>query len=108
MRTRTSTRRKPQLLAIWEVWRFPELLACGIQGLGSQLPLSNVIFVGARDIDPAERNLIDASAIEVIPTKGDIVAKMVEAIAGRPVYAHLDCDVLDDGIMPSDFSLKAV
>jgi arginase/N-omega-hydroxy-L-arginine amidinohydrolase len=26
-----------------------------------------------------------------------------EAIAGRPVYVHLDCDVLDAGIVPTDY-----
>lgn len=75
-------------------------------GLGGQLALSNVILVGARDIDPAERDLIDAAAIQVIPPHGDIVAKMVDAIASRPVYVHLDCDVLDAGIMPSDYQIE--
>ncbi|WP_429925370.1 arginase family protein (plasmid) [Agrobacterium vitis] len=75
-------------------------------GLGGQLALSNVILVGARDIDPAERDLIDAVGLQVVSPHGDIVAKMVDAIASRPVYVHLDCDVLDAGIMPSDYEIE--
>lgn len=25
------------------------------------------------------------------------------AVAGRPVYVHIDCDVLDAGIVPTDY-----
>lgn len=75
-------------------------------GLGGQLVLSNVILVGARDIDPAERDLIEASGIQVIPPQAGIVSKMIDAIAGRPVYVHLDCDVLDAGIVPSDYQIE--
>ncbi|MFE5673217.1 arginase family protein [Agromyces sp. NPDC056523] len=27
------------------------------------------------------------------------------AIAGRPVYVHVDCELLDPGIVPTDYSI---
>jgi arginase len=27
------------------------------------------------------------------------------AVAGRPVYVHVDCDVLDPGIVPTDYTV---
>lgn len=75
-------------------------------GLGGELALRNVILVGTRDIDPAEHDLIDASGIQVTPPQGDIVSQMVNAIAGRAVYVHLDCDVLNAGIVPSDYQVE--
>jgi arginase len=32
-------------------------------------------------------------------------ARLSEAVAGRAVYVHLDCDVLDPGIVPTDYQV---
>jgi arginase family enzyme len=32
-----------------------------------------------------------------------LAVELREAIAGRPVYVHLDCDVLEAGIVPTDY-----
>ena len=75
-------------------------------GLGGGLTLNQVILVGARDIDPAERALIESSNIRIIPSDVGCGASLISAIAGRPIYIHLDCDVLDAGIVPSDYQVK--
>jgi arginase/N-omega-hydroxy-L-arginine amidinohydrolase len=30
---------------------------------------------------------------------------VVAAVAGRPIYVHLDCDVLEPGLVPTDFQV---
>jgi arginase family enzyme len=74
-------------------------------GLGGELALKNVILVGVRDIDPAERDLIDAHGVQLIPQQENLASTIVDAIGGRPVYVHLDCDVLNSGIVPSDYQV---
>jgi arginase len=75
-------------------------------GLGGGLALKSLILVGARDIDPAERELIDAAGVQLIQPQAGLGAAMINAIAGRPVYVHLDCDVLNPGIVPSDYQVE--
>jgi arginase family enzyme len=72
-------------------------------GLGDDLKLDNLILAGARDIDPAEQALVDSGAIRHITLGADFERQLRAAIAGRPVYAHLDCDVLEPGIVPTEY-----
>ena len=72
-------------------------------GLGGGLNLSNMILVGQRDMDPPEQALVDSGQVRWIPPHANLVFELCEAIAGRPVYVHLDCDVLDAGIVPTDY-----
>ena len=72
-------------------------------GLGKGLPLANIILVGARDLDPAEQALIDAGAVGLVPASADCAARLRTALAGRPAYVHIDCDVLAPGIVPTDY-----
>lgn len=72
-------------------------------GLGAGLRLDQIVLVGARDLDPFEQELIDQHRIPVIKPGGDLATDLRNAIAGRPVYVHLDCDVLEPGIVPTDF-----
>lgn len=74
--------------------------------MGGGLALNNVILVGARDIDPAERTLIDAAGVQVIQPQAGIGAAVIDAIAGCPVYVHLDYDVLNPDIVPSDYQVE--
>ena len=74
-------------------------------GLGGDLDLANVILVGARDLDPAERALIDAGTIALVPTGDGLPERLRSAIAGREVYVHLDCDVLNPGIVPTEYAV---
>lgn len=74
-------------------------------GLGSGLDSSNAVLVGARDIDPSERQLIGAGAgaVALVPVGPSIAEELRRVVAGRPVYVHIDCDVLDAGIVPTDY-----
>jgi len=72
-------------------------------GLGSGLRLENVVLVGSRDIDPDEWELIHAGAPRLLPVGPDLATRLHETIAGRVVYVHLDCDVLEPGIVPTEY-----
>jgi arginase family enzyme len=74
-------------------------------GLGGGLKLANVVLVGSRDLDPDEQKLIDEGKLRHLPIGPDLPARLREAIAGRPVYVHLDCDVLDPGIVPTEYEV---
>ncbi|MFS8047548.1 arginase family protein [Rhizobium sp. BR 314] len=72
-------------------------------GLGAGLNLSQVILVGQRDLDPYELELIEQHSVPHIKPGSDLATKLRAAIASRPVYVHLDCDVLEPGIVPTDY-----
>lgn len=72
-------------------------------GLGSGLNLDQVVLVGQRDLDPYEVELIEQHGIPHIKPGADFAVELKEAIAGRSIYVHLDCDVLEPGIVPTDY-----
>lgn len=72
-------------------------------GLGNGLPLADIILVGARDLDPAEQALVDAGMVKLVPPAEDFASQLGAALGGRPAYVHLDCDVLEPGIVPTDY-----
>jgi arginase/N-omega-hydroxy-L-arginine amidinohydrolase len=72
-------------------------------GLGSGIAAANVVLGGARDLDPFERRLIDDGVVRNIPVGPAMVADLDAAIGDRPVYFHLDCDVLEPGLVPTDY-----
>ncbi|MEO3434520.1 arginase family protein [Inquilinus sp. CAU 1745] len=71
--------------------------------LGAGLSLNSLILVGQRDLDPFEQELIEQFAIPHIRPTDDLPAALRQAISGRPIYIHLDCDVLEPGIVPTDY-----
>lgn len=72
-------------------------------GLGGGLDLGNVVLVGARDVDPAERALIDARVLRHVPPGKDLSGRLGEIVGDRPVYVHIDCDVLEPGLVPTEY-----
>ncbi len=74
-------------------------------GLGDGLARENAVLVGARDIDPAEQDLIDDGVIELVRVGPAIAEELRRVVAGRPVYVHLDCDVLEPGIVATDYQV---
>ncbi|HEU4654206.1 MAG TPA: arginase family protein [Steroidobacteraceae bacterium] len=74
-------------------------------GLGSGLRLANVVLVGARDLDPAEQKLIDAGAMRHVAAGDSLFKRMDQILGHAPVYVHIDCDVLDPGIVPTEFTV---
>lgn len=55
------------------------------------------VLAGARDVDPGERELLDASAIRRI---GDVAALANAPLPPSPWYVHLDVDVIDPAELP--------
>jgi arginase len=74
-------------------------------GLGSGLNLDNVILVGARDLDPAERKLIDAGTLRLVAPGPDLIGRLHQQLGDCAVYVHIDCDVLEPGIVPTEFAV---
>lgn len=74
-------------------------------GLGAGFDPSQLIYVGVRDIDSAEQKLIEQHGIPVLPVSNDLAQKLKEAIGNAPVYLHLDCDVMQPGLIPTDYSV---
>ncbi|MFC7362874.1 arginase family protein [Nocardioides astragali] len=72
-------------------------------GLGSGLTTDNAILVGARDLDPAEQELIDTGTIPLVKVGPSMADDLGTVVDGRPVYVHIDCDVLDAGTVPTDY-----
>ena len=72
-------------------------------GLGAGLAPWNTVLAGARDIEPAEAAMIQASGVSVVPPGADFAERLRGVVDGRAVYVHIDCDVLDPGIVPTDY-----
>lgn len=72
-------------------------------GLGGGLNPDNAVLVGARDLDPAEQELIDAGTVSLVKVGPSMADDLRRVVGGRPVYVHIDCDVLDAGTVPTDY-----
>lgn len=75
-------------------------------GLGGGLSLANVILVGARDLDPPEQSRIHAGQIQLVPVGDELGTRLTAAIGGRQVYVHLDCDVLEPGLLATEYQVS--
>jgi arginase len=74
-------------------------------GLGNGLDLSNVVLVGARDLDPHEKHLIDSGALRVLSPGPRLAHRLGAMVGDRDVYIHLDCDVLEPGLVPIEYQV---
>jgi arginase len=74
-------------------------------GLGAGVDLGRAVLCGARDIDPAERALIDTGRVRHLPINQALPDRLAELVAGQRVYFHLDCDVLEPGTVPTDYTV---
>jgi arginase/N-omega-hydroxy-L-arginine amidinohydrolase len=81
--------------------------ACGLwdSGHGAGLRSTQVVLVGARDIDEQERQLLDKARVRIIPPERATPANVLEAVGDRPVWIHIDWDVLEPGHLPADYSV---
>jgi arginase/N-omega-hydroxy-L-arginine amidinohydrolase len=81
--------------------------ACGLWdgGHGSGLNPRQVALVGARDIDPAERELLDGAGVRILAPSESTPEKLLDFIAGRPVWIHIDWDVLEPGYIPAAYKV---
>lgn len=71
--------------------------------LGAGLPAIQSVLVGARDLDTAEVAHTRSGAIALVAPGPGLSDRLAEAVRGRPVYLHLDCDVLEPGTVSTDY-----
>ena len=76
-------------------------------GLGAGLRLSNVLLVGSRDLDPDEKRLLEAGKLRLVPNSADLARSLRAAVGNRAIYVHFDCDVLEPGIVPTEYVAPA-
>lgn len=74
-------------------------------GLGGGLNMSSVVLVGARDLDPHEQQLVASGVLRLLPPGAHLVERLAGAVGDRDVYVHLDCDVLEPGIVPLEYEV---
>lgn len=79
--------------------------ACGLwdSGHGAGIDPTQVIVVGGRDIDAAESDLLDGAGVTVLAPNESTPARILELIDGRPVWIHVDWDVLEPGYIPAAY-----
>jgi arginase len=71
--------------------------ACGVweTGFGALDP-ARVVMCGVRDVDAGERVLVETRGVGLVERPSELAG----ALAGLPVFVHLDLDVLDPSAMP--------
>jgi arginase len=74
-------------------------------GLGNGLDLSRVVLVGGRDLDPPEWERIRAGRPRLVDAGEHLAQRLVASIGDRPIYVHLDCDVLEPGLLPTEYQV---
>lgn len=81
--------------------------ACGLwdSGHGAGLRPEQVILIGARDIDHAERELLRGAGVRIIPPAEVTPETVISAINGARVWIHVDWDVLEPGFVPADYKI---
>lgn len=78
--------------------------ACGEwdAGLGDTIAPGQVVLAGIRDLDSGERELLERSPATVIGASPvETLVGVKNALAGAPVFIHLDLDVLDPEEFPA-------
>jgi arginase len=63
------------------------------------LPDTDIILADARDLDPAERELLDQSTVTRLTDFNELVERV--AASDRPFYVHFDVDVIDCAEAPA-------
>lgn len=79
--------------------------ACGLwdSGHGAGLDPRNVVLVGARDIDDAERELLVEHGVRILPPQESTPERLREIVGDREVWVHIDWDVLEPGRVPAAY-----
>ena len=61
---------------------------------------TDIVLADARDLDPAERDALAASQVRRVPADPAAITSALTALGRRPVYLHLDVDVIDSAELP--------
>jgi arginase family enzyme len=75
--------------------------ACGLweTGFGGDLDPARVVMFGVRDVDGGERVLLARLGVGTVDRPG----ALADLLDARKVFIHLDLDILDPAVLPSDF-----
>jgi arginase len=66
------------------------------QRLGLQaVPDEHAVLIGARDLDPAERDALQASRIRRLAADPGAVRVAMEELSTASIYLHIDIDIID-------------
>jgi arginase family enzyme len=76
--------------------------SCGVwdAGFAPSVDPSRVLMCGVRDLDAGERVLVDTTGVKVVRP-----SQVAERLKGQTIYVHLDLDVLDPSVLPSQFAV---
>jgi arginase len=76
--------------------------SCGVWDAGHapSIDPTRVLMCGVRDLDAGERVLVDTNGVKNVRP-----SEVAQRLAGRKVYVHLDLDVLDPSILPTQFAV---
>jgi arginase family enzyme len=74
-------------------------------GLGAgRVEPASVVLAGVRDLEPREREALEASEVTVIGASPvETLVAVNNALDGAPVYLHIDLDVIDPEHFPAQF-----
>jgi arginase len=76
--------------------------ACGVWDAGfdgARLDPARVVMCGVRDLDAGERVLLETRGVGRVERPSELAG----VVRGRSVFVHLDLDVLDPAVVPSQF-----
>ena len=74
-------------------------------GYGQGVAPSRSLFPGLRDIDPAEQALIARHEASVLPPADVAAAPVLDWLGDRPVWVHIDWDVMEPGLVPAAYAV---
>jgi len=76
---------------------------CGVwdTGFGAGLEPSRLVLAGARDIDPGEHVLLARHDVRIYDVRDPDA--IVDRLRGRQVWIHIDLDVLEPGLVPTEY-----
>jgi arginase family enzyme len=78
--------------------------ACGRWDAGLESPPidpARVVMCGVRDLDGGERVELELAGVRI-----ERPSRIADALRAQRVYVHLDLDVLDPGVLPSQFEAQ--
>lgn len=80
---------------------------CGLwhSGHGAGVDPKNVVLVGARDIDQPELELLTQAGVTVLSAEQGTPELLQQVIGKKPVWVHLDLDVLEPGTVGLDYEV---
>jgi len=74
-------------------------LICDRLGMRA-VPDERAVLIGVRDLDPAERDALDASRVRRVAPDPDAVRSALNELSPGGVYLHIDVDIIDGEDLP--------